>query len=234
MSNSDLTVMISDPPWTFLTRSAKGGKKSPKYSVMPLSELHQLSPCIKELAGRNCVHLMWTTFSQLENAMALMATWGFQYKTARVWDKQRPITGYWAMCDAEIVLIGTRGKFKLPAGTKRRTLFKGTRVNKEHSSKPEELHTWVEQGYPDQRKIELFARDLRSGWECYGDELGTLLTPSGAMNIGAVTKPEKAHAKTEVDTQGDRQGKRRRSKRKAVEKVGSGPVQSGRSAGQGQ
>ena len=41
----------------------------------------------------------------------------------------------------------------------------------EHSEKPEIVYELIEAMYPDYRKIEMFARKQRPGWESWGDEV---------------------------------------------------------------
>ncbi len=176
------SVVLSDPPWVYQTYSAKGQTKSPKYSVMTIKDLIDCGPMIKDLVGKHSVHCMWATIPHLENALAVMASWGYEYKSARVWYKShRGGTGHWALCNAELLLIGTRGKVALPTGKPRRTVFEGKPAAPLHSSKPLEVHNWLEAGYPTHRKMELFARRTRPQWETYGNELGSLITPEGII-----------------------------------------------------
>lgn len=54
-----------------------------------------------------------------------------------------------------------------------------------HSAKPLLLHEWLEKRY-DGPYLELFARNKRPGWTCWGDELGVRLTPEGAVECEPV------------------------------------------------
>ena len=42
---------------------------------------------------------------------------------------------------------------------------------KEHSQKPEKFYEIIEEMYPKGRYLELFARNKRSGWTSWGNEL---------------------------------------------------------------
>jgi N6-adenosine-specific RNA methylase IME4 len=181
-----MSVVILDPPWSWKSYSqATGMKKAPKYRTMSIAEIAALGPTIKAVAGKNALVLMWATAPLLLEAGDVLRQWGVKYSTARVWQKDRIGTGYWVRSDAEFVLMGKYGSPKLPAGAKDRTIFKGSRLEKKHSSKPDDLHTWVERSWPGARKVELFARRARKGWDCYGDELGWLITPQGLMRQGS-------------------------------------------------
>lgn len=189
------SVVICDPPWTFKPYSAKGGKKAPKYDVMTEQQLIELAPTVANVVGRNSVMMMWGTLSTLEINLRVLRAWGFKYKSARVWRKSTVGTGYWARCDAEVLLIGTRGRVRLPAGAKGRSIFEGERVERRHSSKPAYVHQWCERGYATERKIELFARQSRQGWECIGSDLGTRITPEGLLPCRPPTKSSTPYEK---------------------------------------
>jgi N6-adenosine-specific RNA methylase IME4 len=69
----------------------------------------------------------------------------------------------------EICLVGTRGKYtKLLKNKSQRSVCLGP-IGK-HSEKPEALQDRLDIMFPDVRKCELFARRIRPGWECIGNE----------------------------------------------------------------
>ncbi len=70
----------------------------------------------------------------------------------------------------EVCLIGTRGKInsKLSNKSQRSVCFA---ENLRHSAKPEHLQDSLETMFPKTRKLELFARRLRPGWTCLGNEI---------------------------------------------------------------
>lgn len=70
----------------------------------------------------------------------------------------------------EICLIGTRGKInsRLANKSQRSVSFA---ENLKHSAKPEDLQNSLEIMFPKTRKLELFARRLRPGWTCLGNEI---------------------------------------------------------------
>jgi N6-adenosine-specific RNA methylase IME4 len=70
----------------------------------------------------------------------------------------------------EICLIGTRGKiYSRLANKSQRSV--GFAENLKHSAKPEDLQDSLETMFPKARKLELFARRLRPGWTCLGNEI---------------------------------------------------------------
>jgi len=184
------TICVIDFPWPYETYSKKGRKKCPKYDTMPLPEIRALGPMLNELLPRPSVVHVWVTDGMLAEALAMCATWGWSYTTWRAWKKRKLGLGYWKRADAEILLTFKIGKPAAPKrGTQGRTLFEGKPEENRHSSKPTTLHEEIERQYPASRKIELFARRHRIGWECYGSDLGHLISSKGIIDL----EPETSH-----------------------------------------
>ncbi len=79
--------------------------------------------------------------------------------------------GYWARIQHEMLLVAKRGDFPAPTEADRpASVFRAPR--QEHSRKPELVYDLIERAYPWARKIELFARQRRSGWAVWGAEAG--------------------------------------------------------------
>ena len=70
----------------------------------------------------------------------------------------------------EICLIGTKGKI-LPQLANKSQRSVSFAENLKHSAKPEDLQDSLEIMFPKARKLELFARRLRPGWTCLGNEI---------------------------------------------------------------
>jgi N6-adenosine-specific RNA methylase IME4 len=114
---------------------------------------------------------MWTTSPHLDQAVELMKHWGFQYATiAFVWDKQKVNPGFYTLSQCEIVLVGKYGKIPNPRGTRNERQLLSL-MREDHSKKPEEVAVRIERMFPEQKKIELFARRGRSGWDCWGNQV---------------------------------------------------------------
>ena len=70
----------------------------------------------------------------------------------------------------EICLIGTRGKINSQLANKSQRSVSFAE-NLRHSAKPEDLQDSLEAMFPIARKLELFARRIRPGWTCLGNEI---------------------------------------------------------------
>lgn len=111
-------------------------------------------------------------------ALELGHAWGFgQPKTELVWrkitktGKEHFGMGRTLRASHETCLVFRRGK-SAPENLSVRSVFAG--YVRAHSQKPNEFYDIVEKLYPSARKIEMFARTVRPGWEQYGNQLGSI------------------------------------------------------------
>ena len=168
-------VILADPPWSFSTWSATGQNKSASqhYDVMSFDDMKRLP--VADLARNDCVLVMWATQAMIPQAVDLMRAWEFTPKTMGAWAKRSRTdrtwafgTGYIFRSAAEFYLLGTRGKPKMAVRDVRNLIVAPAR---EHSRKPNQLHHDLERMFPGARRVELFARCRRSGWECWGNHV---------------------------------------------------------------
>jgi N6-adenosine-specific RNA methylase IME4 len=152
------------------------------YKTMSFGELAALP--VKELAAPTGCHLfMWTSGPFLPQALKLIESWEFKYstraftwlKTKRNWNGQSPLAesdfpvglGLTVRHQTEIVLLARRGNCRRNAKNVRELILAPRR---EHSRKPDEFYRRVER-YCDGPYVDLFARQQRAGWHCWGDEV---------------------------------------------------------------
>lgn len=79
----------------------------------------------------------------------------------------------WRNCH-EVALVGTKGKiYKHLKNKSQRTVH--FHANEKHSKKPENIQDQLELMFPDQNlnKLEIFARRIRPGWTCIGNEVSS-------------------------------------------------------------
>ena len=160
-------IIEADPPWKFASNSkAKPGRNAMRhYPCMTDAELSEMDVP----AAKNALMFMWTTAPMMVRSLPILNAWGFRYVSQLVWVKSRIGTGFWARNRHEIVLIGKKGKFPCP----RPAPFPDSVIEaatREHSRKPDELHKMIDAAWPDARKLEMFARQTRKGWDSFGNE----------------------------------------------------------------
>lgn len=167
-------VILADPPWRFEPYSRDTGMDRAAdnhYPTLTVPDIAALD--VPDASADDCVLFLWATAPMVEEALAVMAEWGFRYKSQLVWVKDRIGTGYWFRNRHEILLVGTAGSIPAPEmGTQSESVLEWP-VGK-HSEKPEPIYEMIERMYPHIPKLEMFARQEREGWDAWGNEIGDL------------------------------------------------------------
>ncbi len=188
LPNKKYQVIYADPPWdyggemqydkTVIKGENEGFEKKIflssaefKYPTVKLKDLKKLD--VSSIADDDCILFMWTTGPQMSNSIELGKAWGFEYKTvAFVWDKMVHNPGRYTLSQTEFVLAFKRGKFPQPRGA--RNIRQMVTVHRgAHSVKPVEVIDGITKMFPEQMKIELFARNNYIGWDNWGLEIPT-------------------------------------------------------------
>lgn len=172
-------LIYADPAWTFKTYSDKGKDRSAEkhYKCMTLEEIQALP--VQDIAEDDCVLLMWVTWPCLQEGLATIKAWGFEYKTCGFsWAKKNKSNlgfhmgmGFWTRANTEVCLLATRGKPKRIEETGPSVRQLVVSPVREHSRKPDEMYGKIEDLVVGPY-IELFSRTDREGWDFWGDEIG--------------------------------------------------------------
>lgn len=160
-------VLLVDPPWKYEHVATESRAIENQYPTMALEEICALP--VKDITTDDAIVFMWATSPKLAEAIAVLAAWGFTYRTSMVWVKDKIGMGYWARSRHELVLIATRGKFPTPAPKNRFDSVIEAPVGK-HSAKPVELYERIEKMFPKLAKVEMFARAPRKSWFGWGNQ----------------------------------------------------------------
>jgi N6-adenosine-specific RNA methylase IME4/ParB-like chromosome segregation protein Spo0J len=162
-------VIVADPPWAYETRSEDPSHRAanpyPQMSVEAICAL-----CVNERVQDDAVLWLWTTNSHMRAAFTVLDAWGFRQKTILTWAKDRMGTGDWLRGQTEHCLMAVRGR-PVVTLTSQTTLLHAPM--REHSRKPDEFYTLVENLCPAPAggRLELFARQARPGWVAAGAEI---------------------------------------------------------------
>jgi N6-adenosine-specific RNA methylase IME4 len=174
-------AILADPPWHYETWTAAGTGRSAEqhYAVMPVDGIADLP--VASVATDNCALFCWVTWPCLKQALKLIESWGFNYKTCAFdWMKANNTQpnffqedlpaqvglGHWTRSNTEPCLLATRGKPKRLNADVRQGIIAPRR---QHSRKPDGVHERIERLVAGPY-LELFARQRRPGWECWGNE----------------------------------------------------------------
>lgn len=177
-TNKKYNIIYADPPWKYNARNNKNTKFGDgafgKYPLMDLEDIKELP--IKNITEDNCMLFLWVTFPRLQEGLEVIKAWGFDYKTLGFsWIKtnknnDKPFfgIGYYTKSNCEVCLIGVKGKpIKISDSVSSVVIS----PKEEHSKKPDIVRDRIVELCGDIPRIELFARQKASGWDCWGNEV---------------------------------------------------------------
>jgi len=179
---------LADPPWQFFNWSCRPWWER-KNATTRAAERHYETEStdnlcalpVSEIAAPDCVLFLWMVWPSVPDAMRLIEAWGFTFKTcAFCWTKahagqiemfEQSIPdqmglGYWTRANTEACLLATRGKPRRLAADVRQAIIEPRR---QHSRKPNCIHGRIERLVAGPY-VELFARQKRQGWDCWGNQ----------------------------------------------------------------
>lgn len=169
-------VILSDVPFAY-DNELEG---APNYPTLNTEEIIDLKDKngkpITTVFADDCIIFFFSPIPKLEEALKILKAWGFTYKTAIVWSKEKDGkpqegTGYYVRATCELLLIATKGRIGTPLPKNRPLgIIKEPRT-KVHSQKPERIRSLITKMYPGEKPLELFARTTVESWEGWGDQL---------------------------------------------------------------
>lgn len=166
-------AILMDPQWKFKTRSSAGEGRSANlhYTTEGLDEIKAMP--VAELAADDCALFMWMLDWCPQDALDLIAHYGFRHvTTAFTWAKTEGDgwhfgMGYWTRANPEQCWLATRGNPERLHADVRQLIVAQVM---EHSRKPDEIYTGIERLVAGPY-LELNARRPRAGWTSWGNEL---------------------------------------------------------------
>ena len=185
LPNKKYNIIYADPAWQYKDKSKNRGGAQNHYKTMTDESIYTLP--VWDIADDNCFLFMWSTMPKLKEGILTVKAWGFNYKTvAFVWIKANKRVninqsvfihtgideflgmGSWTRANAELCLLGVKGKPKRQSASVRQVIYSPIR---KHSEKPPETRDKIIELCGDLSKIELFARQKTKGWDVWGNEV---------------------------------------------------------------
>jgi len=166
-------IIYADPPRQYDDTGIWGSAEM-QYPTMSQAELRALP--IQDISDKDCYLFLWATSPLLPEAVEVMKSWGFTYKTiAFVWLKMNSNNfgcvygiGHYTKPSTEICLLGVKGRLAIRDDGIMQVLMS---PRLEHSRKPSEIRQRIVRLLGDLPRIELFARREVEGWDCWGNEV---------------------------------------------------------------
>lgn len=185
---NDYGLILADPPWSYSVFSDKGKDRSAEkhYDTMTVGEIARIP--VASVAAKDCHLMMWVTGPEMARGghVKVMEGWGFRPSAlAFVWLKNKigtkapiilnePLTesafvkgmGHTTRQNAEYVVLGRRGSPRRISKAVHQVIIEPRR---EHSRKPDQIYDRCEE-YATGPYLEMFARQPRAGWDCWGNQ----------------------------------------------------------------
>lgn len=177
-TNNKYSLIYADPPW----RQSKGGKKNVRanssgepldYNTLSLTEIKEILAKAISLTEKDSILFLWTIDKYLFEAEDIAKSLGYKLHARMIWNKVTGIPAAFTVRYGHEYLLYMYKDKLTPVDKKERgkihTVF--TEQVKRHSQKPEIAYQIIERLYPNYNKLELFARNYRDGWDCWGNEV---------------------------------------------------------------
>jgi N6-adenosine-specific RNA methylase IME4 len=172
-------AILIDPPWRFANRTGKMApehRRLHRYETMTFAQIAALP--VGALALPQSHLYLWTPNALIAEALAILAGWGFTYKTNLVWLKVRKDgqpdgrgVGFYFRNVTELLLFGVKGNLRTLAPGRSQVNAIITR-KEEHSRKPDAQYDLIRRCSPGPY-LELFARRQVEGWTIWGNQAET-------------------------------------------------------------
>ncbi len=160
-------VVYADPPWKYGSDNLENyGPAERHYPTMSIDELCALN--VRSIIDDSAVLFMWVSSPLLAECWPVIRAWGFEYKASFIWDKVKHNFGNYNSVRHEILLLCTRGSCLPDSKKKIDSVVSIERTG--HSEKPECFRGIINELYPEGKRVELFSRKKRDGWEAWGNE----------------------------------------------------------------
>jgi N6-adenosine-specific RNA methylase IME4 len=161
-------VIVIDPPWDMqkIERDVRPNQVAFDYPTMSEEELSEFD--VPSISADDCHLFCWTTHKFLPSALRLVEAWGFRYVMTMVWHKPggfQPIGLPQYNC--EFALYARKGSPRFVDTKSFFACFEAPR--REHSRKPDEFYDVIRR-VTDGRRIDVFSRENRDGFEQFGNE----------------------------------------------------------------
>jgi site-specific DNA-methyltransferase (adenine-specific) len=189
--DDNYNIVYADPPWSYTRTIGNGTIRrtdgQSHYPTMSVDSLRQIGYHVNRISRKNSALLLWATLPNLPAALQVMESWGFKYKTCwctwvktnKAGDKPFFGVGYYTRSNAELCLLGVKGKIasfkklvedEVRDGNPNAMSSICIEPPRQHSRKPETVRNNIVTFFGDVPRIELFAREQSPGWCVLGNQ----------------------------------------------------------------
>lgn len=180
-------VLCIDPPWPkkkggirFIdkirntTLGRDNSSRELEYKTMPVADIFaMLDRDVLSLASETHTVFVWGIDQFLHDGEKAMLDRGYRMHARLVWDKENGVAPAFSLrYSHEYVTWWYKPRFMPVAKSSRgkhRTVIRESA--REHSRKPDVFYKLINDWFPEERKLDVFSREKRDGWDQWGDEL---------------------------------------------------------------
>lgn len=170
-------ILMVDPPWP----KRKGGLRTARpnqgrnlgYSTLSVPDIFALLDAeIFPLAAEHHSVFLWCVDQFMHEAESEMEHRGYRRHARFVWDKTNGVApAFTVRFSHEYLVWFYKPKFAPVATTQRGKYMTVMREKaRQHSRKPDMAYAMIDNLYPAAKKIDVFSRESRLGWDQWGDQ----------------------------------------------------------------
>lgn len=162
--NKKYRVIYGRPMFSYQNKKRNCGGIEDHYKTLSTEELKSIP--IKDFSTKNAVLFLWVPAPLFPEALSVIESWGFKYKTNFIWDKVSHNIGYYSSVRHEHLVVATKGSC-MPDN---RILFDSVQSFKRsgvRSEKPEVFRSIIEALYNKGNKLELFPLKENNNWDSF-------------------------------------------------------------------
>lgn len=177
-TNKKYDIIYTDPPW----KQTKGNKRKCRpnqgkeldYPTCSIEEIQKIQAQSMKLCNEKHNVFMWSIDKYLHETEKMMCELGYELHARLIWDKQNGIAPAFTVRFSHEYLLWfyKKGNILMPCNTARGVYTTVLREpSTKHSKKPLCAYEMIEKMFPNSNKLEMFARNERQGWDCWGNEV---------------------------------------------------------------
>jgi len=123
---------------------------------------------VATMAAADAALFLWVPVPMIDEALQVIKTWGFDYASMFIWDREKVMYSDYNAVRHEVLLVCVRGNYK--PGTFYSSVQR-IACDKSIHTKPPKFYEIIEKMYAGAKRINLFATKKRKGWDMYLKEL---------------------------------------------------------------
>ena len=171
-------LIYSDPPWPQskgnIRKCRPNQDKKLDYPTLSLDEIKNIHIEAIRLCEPKHNIFIWAIDKYLGETEQMLKDLGYTLHARMIWDKGNGVAPAFTVRYSHEYLLWfyKKSNILMPCAEQRgkyTTVFREPSIK--HSKKPQCVYKMLEAMFPETRRLEMFARNTRNGWDCWGNEV---------------------------------------------------------------